>query len=47
MDNIKKCVCKSEYQDEKYGKDMRVHNPIGKKDNPNKLRCAVCNNERN
>ena len=45
---IKKCIatennCKSEYQDEKYGKGKRVHNERGdKKKSP---RCTVCGRE--
>ncbi len=38
---IKKCSCKNDYQDEKYGEGMRVQNPL--KD-PGKYgyRCTVC-----
>lgn len=40
---IKKCNCKSEYQDEKYGKGNRVHNKmIGDKG----YRCTVCGKEK-
>jgi hypothetical protein len=42
---IRKCDCKHEYQDRKYGPEMRVHNPcrsIGKKDEKTKYRCTVC-----
>lgn len=31
------------YQDETYGKNMRVHNPTAKEET---VRCSVCNNER-
>jgi len=40
MISVMKCTCKSAYQDEKYGKDYRLHNK--KKDG--KWRCAVCGN---
>jgi hypothetical protein len=46
--NIKRCnnaKCINEYQDDKYGKGMRVHNRTTKKDMP-KLRCTVCKEER-
>ena len=45
---IKKCngiKCKSKYQDEKYGKDMRVMNET--QDKPVAYRCTVCEKERN
>jgi hypothetical protein len=31
----------AEYQDKKYGKGIRVHNPCGGK-NRDKVRCTVC-----
>ena len=31
------CACKHDYQDEKYGKNQRVHNPTKKGH-----RCTVC-----
>jgi len=34
------CVCASEYQDKRYGKGMRLHNPT--KDG---WRCSVCGRE--
>jgi len=34
------CGCKSEFQDQKYGKGIRVHNIISKE--TNKARCTVC-----
>ena len=38
-DNIKKCSCTSPYQDQRYGKGMRVHTQgVTKKD----WRCTVC-----
>jgi len=42
MIKICKCTCKSEYQDEKYGKEMRVCNYATKKD---VYRCSVCRKE--
>lgn len=35
---ILKCTCKNEFQDKKYGRGMRVHNPTAK----DKQRCTVC-----
>jgi hypothetical protein len=40
---IKKCTCKNEYQDKKYGKGQRVHNFATGKE---KWRCTVCLKER-
>lgn len=37
---IKQCTCKNEYQDKRYGKQMRVHTLGGKKDD--EARCTVC-----
>lgn len=34
------CVCSSDYQDKKYGKYMRLHNPCAKG-----WRCTVCGRE--
>ena len=42
---IKKCDCESKFQDEKYGKDMRVHNERAGKDGGS--RCTVCGKEKN
>jgi hypothetical protein len=39
---IKRCSCKSEYQDSKYGKGMRVHTTGVKKDGMVPERCTVC-----
>ena len=37
--------CKeNEYQDEKYGKNMRVHNRCGKEKGKMGWRCTVCEN---
>jgi len=38
MTFIKKCSCKNEWQDEKYGKGMRVKNSTPK----DEYRCTVC-----
>jgi hypothetical protein len=40
---IRSCNCSSKFQDERYGKQMRVHNPQQGK-NKGKLRCTVCGN---
>jgi len=42
---ILKCKCKHEYQDGKYGKDLRVHNETAKSSN-DKYRCTVCGHTR-
>lgn len=40
---IMKCTCESAFQDEAYGKGMRVWTPCGKgKDQGSKYRCTVC-----
>ncbi len=38
------CTCRSDYQDQRYGRGMRVHNVSGKHDpnTPPKKRCTVC-----
>ena len=38
---IKKCTCNHAYQDERYGKGMRLHNETGK---DGEWRCTVCGN---
>jgi hypothetical protein len=38
---VKTCICTSAYQDDKYGKWLRVHSVQGGK-NKGKLRCTVC-----
>lgn len=40
------CKCKHEYQDEKYGKGVRVHNMALKKNGDPKWRCTVCGAEK-
>lgn len=41
MTKIIKCNCKSDFQDERYGKSMRVYN-VGEKSG--KCTCTVCGN---
>lgn len=41
---ITRCSCSHEYQDQKYGKGMRVHNPTAS--NPPRHRCTVCGSEK-
>lgn len=43
---VLKCVCDHKFQDEKYGRGMRVMNPTGKSDKGDKYKCTVCGNER-
>lgn len=46
---ILKCVCYHKYQDKKYGKKMRVHNPTHKGNKASGTilyRCTVCERER-
>lgn len=38
---IRKCVCKHEFQDRRYGPRKRVHNPT-----KDKWRCTVCLKEK-
>lgn len=42
---IERCSCSHEYQDKRYGKQMRVHNLSGKKDRF-RARCTVCGKEK-
>lgn len=44
--SILKCDCKHEYQDQKYGKGMRVHNTKKKGKDGNLNRCTVCQRTR-
>lgn len=39
---IIECVCKSTFQDERYGKNMRVCNPTTSKEAGKQYRCTVC-----
>jgi hypothetical protein len=41
------CTCKSDYQDEVYGKGNRLFNPRGKGDKIDGYRCTVCGKEIN
>ena len=41
---IKKCDCESKFQDEKYGKGMRIHNERAGKNGG--YRCTVCGKEK-
>ncbi len=45
---IKKCNCKSLFQDRKYGKDLRIMNPLSNKgkSGTQAYRCTVCNTEK-
>lgn len=36
------CGCENDYQDKKYGKNMRVHNPCSESSKPIGHRCTVC-----
>ena len=40
---VKKCNCEHTFQDERYGKNMRVHNYCAGKDN---FRCTICENSK-
>jgi len=42
---IKNCTCESKFQDEKYGKNMRVYNKTKKQDGKI-YRCTVCGKEK-
>jgi len=48
---LKKCKCEdwksaaADYQNRKYGKGVRVHNPQGAR-NRGKCRCTVCGDEK-
>lgn len=43
---IAQCNCKHEFQDQKYGKNMRVMNNAPAKGNSkSRYRCTVCNRE--
>lgn len=40
---VQECVCNNKYQDERYGKKMRVKNSLPEKtDRPQEYRCTVC-----
>jgi len=40
------CGCQHEFQDERYGVGMRVHNLVPKQQGPDFWRCTVCCNEK-
>jgi len=42
---LAECTCKNDFQDEKYGKGIRVHNLTVGKDT-REARCTVCQTER-
>ena len=48
MTKIVKCNCENSYQDEKYGKRMRVMNETrkGEKNGESVYRCTVCGTEK-
>lgn len=39
---IKRCSCKNEYQDKRYGQQMRVHNEMRSATGRPSYRCTVC-----
>ena len=41
---IKFCTCENKYQDEKYGKNQRVHNAYNKEGGG--YRCTVCGKDK-
>lgn len=48
LTKIAKCDCTNDFQDNKYGKKMRVHNPaFSKGGQPRRYRCTVCRKEKN
>lgn len=42
---IKPCSCDHKWQDQKYGKGMRVHNAMGPKTN-GAVKCTVCGSKK-
>lgn len=40
-----RCSCEHDYQDEKYGRKIRLHNKLSKKAMKN-WRCTVCGKEK-
>jgi hypothetical protein len=43
--SIRRCSCKHEYQDKRYGKGRRVHNKVENESaHGGKWRCTVCTN---
>lgn len=43
---IAKCDCKSEFQDQLYGKGMRLFNLRDQKKHPHEGKCTVCGTKR-
>ena len=43
--SIRQCSCQNAYQDQKYGKGLRVHNLAMKDGKPKAMRCTVCGKE--
>jgi len=39
---VLKCSCQHAYQDKKYGKGLRVHNPVKSRTDKPDWRCTVC-----
>ena len=46
MAKILKCTCRNEFQDARYGKGQRVHNPMRKSGKLLGYRCTVCGKEK-
>lgn len=44
MSKVMQCSCKHDFQDQQYGKGMRLFNEIGKGGNDG-YRCTVCGRE--
>lgn len=44
---ISKCTCKSEFQDNEYGKQMRVFNMKNSDKSKNEGVCTVCGTKKN
>ena len=45
MTRIAACTCSHAFQDDRYGKQQRVHNMM-KESVPQKWRCTVCSSQR-
>lgn len=46
MTAVKRCTCKHEYQDKKYGRGLRVYNTFKAKNGNMRGRCTVCKAEK-
>lgn len=42
---VRQCTCQSTWQDERYGRGMRVHNMAEKEGKHTGWRCTVCSRE--